>query len=50
MIRFIHYHFRFLYDLIVAILFVSFSFPDFLDFFKFLFYHFNASPLHRLIL
>ncbi len=50
MIRLIHYHSRFSYDLIVAILFVSFSFPDFLDFLKFLFYSFNASPLHWLIL
>lgn len=45
MIRLIHYLSRFFYDLMVAILFVSFSFPDFLDFFKFLFYSFNGSPL-----
>lgn len=50
MIHLIHYPSRFSYDLIVALLFVSFSFPDFPDFFKFLFYSFNASPLHRLIL
>ncbi len=44
MIRLIHYPSRFFYDLIVAILFVSFHFLTSLTFSSF-FYSFNGSPL-----